>query len=309
MDERTLPPTLLQIEAQIIITGPFLPNETGAEIDVVMPDALRGVVYAFAEGDEENAGAFLGRFHVDSTPTPTKFRDNEGNEKNGFLITLITIDPISEAESEQILNATQSRWAVYLTPPVDRIAGIFDQLTEADKEAISEELRERFLPRPMPELTEEDKEGASPEVLKIWQAVREKQDDPESESAYDFSATLDWLYKRRSAARRDIITAESYINTNTVAAEKANAENEKLEKDGTLEEKRAKAMNGQREAVKTLSEQYGTEINNIALQIEKLQALQEAYVEKIEEYQQRAVTEIEERTKEPEPARTATRQP
>jgi tRNA uridine 5-carbamoylmethylation protein Kti12 len=160
----------------------------------------------------------------------------------------------------------------------------------------------------MPELTEDDKTGVSPEVLKIWQSFRTKQDDPEAEAARDFSSTLDWLYKRRSNNLRDIITAESHFDINAAAAEKANAENEKLEKDGTLEEKRVKAMDVQREAVKALVEQYVATINAIALQIEKLQALQEEYIEKIEEYQQQAVAKIEERIKEPEQTRTA-RQP
>ena len=155
--ERPPDPNSLLVEVQIIVTGPFMPGEAGAPTDVVRPDALRGVVYVFEEGTEDDAGLFLGRFNVVSDELPTaKFLDDEGNEKNSYRVTLVTVDPINDNEVEQIFDASRSRWAIYLTPPVDRVAGIFDQLTEEEKQAIPEELRARFQPRPMPELTEED---------------------------------------------------------------------------------------------------------------------------------------------------------
>jgi hypothetical protein len=39
-----------------------------------------------------------------------------------------------------------------MSPPVDRIAGFFDSLTEEEKQIIPQELRDRFQSRVMPEL-------------------------------------------------------------------------------------------------------------------------------------------------------------
>jgi len=279
MEERHLPPALQQVEARIIITGPFAPSDTGAATDdVVMPEALKGVVYVFEEkeGAGEDAGAFLGRFSVSSEPIATKFQDNNGNEKNGWRIALITIDPINEGEIETISAAAESRWAVYLTPPVNRIA---DQR------------------RPMPELEQEDKEGVDSRVVEIWKKYRETMDDPEAELAQDFSVLLDWLYQQRSTLNRDIRIVESDIDTYKTAKEKNDLENEKLEADCVLEEKRVEAMNVQRDAVKTLLEQYKTEINRIELRMEKLQTLITAYVAEMTSAQLLAVEKIEGRTK------------
>jgi len=293
-DEITLPPALLQVEAQLIITEPFMANDTGA---VVVPDQLRGIVYVFEEGGENNAGSFLGRFRVISdAPTPTKFRDNEGNEKGGYQVTLTTADPISDQEIDQILDASKSRWALYMTPPVDRVAGIFNKLTVEEQQAIPEEFLQ---PRPMPELSDEEIEGLDPKVVELWKLYRTTIDDPESESGREFAAALDWLYQQRSSLHRLIADAESDIATYKAAEEKNQIENEKLEEDCVLEEKRVAAMNVQRDHVKTLLEQYDAEINKIALQIEKLQVLGPAYVAKIAEYQLKAVEQIEAKVNSP----------
>ena len=298
MEESVLPPALQQVEVQIIITEPLQPNETGTATDVVSPETLRGVVYVFEEGTENNVGTFLGRFKVDSDiPTGTKFLDSEGNEKNGWRVTLVTIDPISADEIEQIWGAGESRWAIYMSPPINRVAGVFSQLTEEEKQMIPEEIRESFQPRPMPELQPEELEGVDPSVAEIWKKYREEMDDPESELAQDFSTLLDWLYQQRSSLHRDIRIAESDIETYKAAEEKNKTENEKMEVDCVLEEKRAEAMNIQRDAVKALLEQYESEINRITLLIEKLQAQAAVSVTGITDAQQKAAEIIEERTR------------
>jgi len=293
MDERTLPPALQQVETQIIITGPFAPSETGIATDVQLPATLNGVVYVFEDNAENHSGAFLGRFNVVGEPEPAKFPGDDENEKNGWRITLVTIDPISEGEIEQIFNASNSRWAIYMTPPVDRIAGIFSQLTVEEMQMIPEELREKFKPRPMPPLEPEDLEGISPDVVKIWEAYRSEWDDPEAEFARDFATLLDWLYQQRSGLIRDIRTAEANIETFKTATEKNGAENKKMEEDLALEEKKAAAMVTQRDAVKTLLDKREEGINATALQIEKIQTLSAAYVEGMTKYQLKLVEIIE----------------
>ena len=164
-DEQTRPPNpeAKLVKVQIIVTGRFWNPQTNRyeyPDDMARPDVLKGVVYVFAEGAEDDpsdAGLFLGRFKVESDELPTaKFLDDEGNERNSYRVTLVTTDPINDDEIGLIFDASGSRWAIYLTPPVDRVAGIFDQLTEEEKQAIPEELQARFQPRPMPELTDED---------------------------------------------------------------------------------------------------------------------------------------------------------
>ena len=300
--EITLPPALTQVEAQVILTSPFVPNETGIETDVVVPENLKGIVYVFEvfESSDETGvftvqepGTFLGRFRVETLPSPTKFPDDEGNEKNGFQVTLITADPISDQEIDRILDAIKSQWALYLTPPVDRGKGIFDQLTEEEKQIFPEELLEQFQARTMPELTEEETEGQSSEVIEMWNTIRAAMDDPESESGRNFSMALDWLYLQLNSLRRTIEIVESDIETYKAADEKAKIENEKLENDCLLEEKRVEAMNVQREHVKALKEQYDAEVNKMALQSEKLQTLIATYAAKIAEYQLKVVEKIE----------------
>ena len=292
MREVPLPPALPQVSVQVTITGPFVP---GAETEVVLPEHLRGVVYVFEENDEGLASTFLGRFTVDSEPTPTPFRDDEGNQKNGYRIPLITADSVGEWEIEQIFDAGRSRWSIFLFPPVDRIAGIFDQLTEEEKQGIPEDFWEQFQPRPMQELAEEDTDGVDTNVLAAWKQIRSTMDDPEADAAQDLAAMLDWLYERRSALRREKEATELDLITYDAAEEKAKAENEILESDGDLEEQRVGAMNVQRNAVRTQLEQIQTEIGKITLQIEKLQALNAAFVAKIAEYHAMAVEKIEEK--------------
>jgi len=298
LNEETLPPALPQVIAQIVITGP--PDESGVETDAAIPEYLKGVVYVFTEHNEENSSTFLGRFTVDSEPVPTPFSDRSGNQKSGFRITLITADPVSEEEIEQIFETGTSRWTVYLTPPVDRIAGIFDQLPEEERQAIHEKFGDRFQPRPMPELTEEEKEGVDPKVIEQWQLVRNAADDPEAEAAQDFATVLDWLYQWRSSVYRDIEITRSDIAVYQKSENNAQAENVKLAGDVDLEEKRVEAMNVQREAVKELLEQYQAVIDNTMLQIEKSQMLNSAYVAKIAEYYALAVEIMEGRAEKPE---------
>ena len=295
-NEITLPPTLIQVEARIIITGPFAQNESGEETDVVLPEILKGIVYVFEESTEDKKGSFLGRFRVSSVPEPTKFPDEEGNEKNGFHVTLITADPINDAEIDHIFDATKSRWAIYMTPPVDRVAGIIDLLTEEEKQTFPEELLELFQSRSMPELTEENKEGADPAVIEMLIKYRESIDDPESESGRDFSLALDWLYQRRSSLIRLIEEIESNIETYKTAEENIKSEIEKGEIDLAFEEKRVAAMNVQLDKVKSLLEQYKTEIDKMILHGEKLQYLSTTYAEKIAESQAKVVEKIERKT-------------
>jgi len=295
LTEEVLPPALPQVIAPIIITNPLVSSETGAATEVVLPEQLRGVVYAFEEGEEGNVVAFLGRFNVDTEPTPHPFLGSGGNQITGYRVTLVSADPIGAREVEQIFEAGHrgSRWAIFLTPPVDRIAGIFDQLTEEERGMIPEEFWERFQPRPMPELTEEEREGVDSAVLAAWERLRETIDNHEAEAAADFASMLDWLYQRRSSLLRDIEVAESNIETFRATEEQVQEENERLEADGDLEETRVEAMNIQRDTVRTLLEQYQEEVNRIMLLTEKLQTLNAAYLARIAEYQATAVEIME----------------
>ena len=146
-------------EVEIIVTSPFAPSEAGVPTDVVPPETLRGVVYVFREGAKDDLGdpgTFLGRFNVGNELKTRPFLDDEGNEKLGYRITLVSTDLINDDEVEQIFEACNSRWTIYTAPPVDRVAGIFDRLTEEEKQAIPEDMWAVFQPRPVPELAEED---------------------------------------------------------------------------------------------------------------------------------------------------------
>lgn len=298
VEEKTLPPALQQVESQITITGP--PDERGIESNAVDPDILEGVVYVFDEGVLEdgngnNTVVFLGRFNVEDKPGTTFFFDKERNQKTGYQVTLVTVDPISDVEIEKIFNASQSRWAIYMTPPVDRVAGIFDQLTEEEKQRFPAELLEKFQPRHMPELTDEEKEGVTPDVIAKWEQIRKNMDDPEAESAHDISLLLNGLYRQRSDTNRNIEIAQLDFDTYKAAEEKTKAENEALTEDCLLEEKRKDRMDVQRDAVKNLLEACEKEVAKLTVLIEKHQAMAAAYTAKITEYQLMVVEKIESR--------------
>ena len=300
VDEKTLPPALPQVEARVIITEPFEEGETTDT--VVMPATLRGIVYVFEEennSDENIAGVFLGRFNVNSEPIAAKFTDNEGNEKNGWRITMVTIDPISEKEIEQI-KISKSRWAIYMTPPVDRFLGVFNQLTDEEMQTIPDEIREKFQLRPMPELATEDLEGLDPRVVEIWKKYREEMDDPESERTQDYSTLLVWLYQQRNSLNREMEMIESYIKTHEEATKKNEENNKKLKSDCDLEEKRVTAMTQQRDAVGKLCEEYAAENNKQAALIETLHAQSKEYIDGIMDAQLKVIKKIEEQPKDSE---------
>ena len=293
IEEVTLPPALPQIRVRLIITGP--PDASGIETDATSPEHLRGIVYAFNETN--NGSTFLGRFSVDSgTIQTTKFSvDNGSGERDGYQITLISSDHLNSEEVTQIFDAGRARWAMYLTPPTDRVAGIFTQLTDDEKAMISAELLDRFQSRDMPELTDEEKQDVAPNVLAVWEKVRSGLDDPEAEWALDYAPALDWLYLWQGTLLRNIAATEVHIATNKFAEEKAKAENEKMTADCVLEEAGVARMEVQRDVVKGILEQYQEEVASMTLQTEKLQTLNEAFVAKIAEYQATAVESIEKR--------------
>ena len=333
VEDRTLPPALEQVIARVIITGPFAPSDTGADTDVAVPEALKGRVYVFEESDPNDpsrVGIFIGRFTVEGEPTERLFRDDTGNEKRGQQITLVTTEQISGQKIEQILAAARrSRWAIYLVPPVDRIAGIFDQLSEEDKKMIPAELQQQYQPRLMPELTDEEREDVIEElrqlaedpnedpaqrelyrkavetwqrdpsmVNEIWKLYRGIIDDPDAEFARDFSIELDWHYRQYRSLQQSLAAVQTDIMEFKKTAEKAHAENDKLRQDCELEEKRRDAMMLQRDTVGTLLGEYQAAIDNMVLQIEKLQTLAAAYVAQITEYQLKVVEKIEEQIRE-----------
>ncbi|MCL2005341.1 MAG: hypothetical protein FWG73_04165 [Planctomycetaceae bacterium] len=293
MDEETLPPALQQVITQIIITSPLVADDAGNRSHVAPPDALRGVVYVFSEPNENQAGAFLGRFHVDSEPTPTMFRGEEGNEYAGWRVRLVTSDPINDREIEKIFEASRQQWSVFINPPVDRVAGIFSELTEDEKQMIPTEFWDRFQPRPMPELTAIDTDGVSSNVLSAWEEIRAAMDDPEL--ARDFAMLLDWLYQHRSGTFRAIEVTKSDTETYLATAQRSQTESARLEnEDIPLEEKRVAMMRLQRDAAGNFLEQYVAEIARMELLIDKLQALASAYVAQIAEAQILASEKVEE---------------
>jgi len=332
VEESTLPPALDQVIATIIITGPFAPSDTGTDTDVVVPETLRGVVYVFEESgpdDPDHIGIFLGRFTVEGEPTERPFHDDADNEKKGQQITLVSTDSISNSKIDQIFDASQSRWAIYLTPPVDRIAGIFDQLTEDEKQMIPAELQQKYQSRPMPELTDEEKEALVEElrqlaedpneepeqrelyrkavetwqrdpskVNEIWELYWKSIDDPDDTFAQDLSVQLDWLYQQQGSLQRSKAAFQTDIEEFKGTVVKANTENEKLTQDCELEEKRRDAMMVQRNTVGALLEEYKAAIDKMVLQIEKLQALATAYVAQMTEYQLKVIEKIEEQIRE-----------
>ena len=300
VEEKTLPPALPQVEARVIITEPFEAGETTDT--VVMPATLRGIVYVFEEGnndDANSAGVFLGRFNVNSEPIAAKFTDDEGNEKNGWRITMVTIDPISEKEIEQI-KVSKARWAIYMTPPVDRFLGVFNQLTDEEMQTIPDEIREKFQPRPMPELEAEELEGLDPQVVEIWRKYREEMDDPESERTQDYSTLLVWLYQQRNDLNREMEMIESHIKTHIDATKKNEENNKKLESDCALEEKRVTAMTRQRDAVGNLRDEYAAENNKQAALVETLHTQSKEYISGIMDAQLKVIKKIEEQPKDSE---------
>jgi hypothetical protein len=292
--EETLPPALNQVIVQVLITSPLAAVDLGAQAEVVFPEHLMGVVHVFVEGEQAGEiGPFLGRFTVDSVPTAAQFRDDDGNQIAGYRVTLITADPVGNDEIELIFDATGSRWAIFLAPPIDRYAGIFDNLTEEQRQMIPPDMLDRFQPRPMPPLTEAETEGVPANVLAVWEAIRAKIDDPQAGVARDYTTMLDWLYEQLSMARRDIHGTDVDIKIFQEAKDRIDAENIKLRADGDLELKRVAAMEIQRDASKILLEQYQEEVNNLVLQIEKQETLNEFYVAKLAEYQALAVEIID----------------
>ena len=300
----TLPPALEQAEAQVVLTSPLIPDDTGALTKVAPPDTLRGVVYVFQEGisekgddeTEPTTGKFLARFSVRGTPVPRKFRNENGDEIDGWRVSMVTADPVSDTELDQIFAATGTnvRWAIYLTPPIDRVAGVINQLTEEEKKTILEKLLEKFQPRDMPELTDENKDGVDSAVLGIWERYRAQWDDPEAESANDFSTLLDWLYRQRADMLRAIKDTEADIAMFKTSEANLKAEAGKLEtQDIPLEVKRVAAMETQRDAVKDILEQYTAEADSSTLKIEKLQELMKMYTFGITEAHIKAAERIE----------------
>ena len=254
---RELPPALEQVVAQIVLTGPLVPDAAGALTSVAAPDSLRGVVYVFEESnaieedrDSSGGAAFLGRFTVAGTPVSTNFFDNDGNQVSGWRVTLITSDPLNNVEISRIgeasgrarLDRRQTSWAIYLAPPM--------------------------------------------------------LNDPDDESAQDFANMLDWLYRQRSNAIRDITVITAAIAAYDGALAQAIAENEILvRQDIPLEEKRVEAMETQRNAVATLLAQYEAEVARLESQIEELRTLLGTLVAGITEAQLQAAERIEEQVR------------
>ncbi|GHT21935.1 hypothetical protein FACS189419_03700 [Planctomycetales bacterium] len=106
---------LRQVDVALVITGPKSGTSTA------VPEGLRGIVYAFQEGTDTNPGVFLGRFAVNSSPAPAKYNDGAGNEQDGYQVSLITVDSISETEIKTIENAASAKWSILLIPPKDAV--------------------------------------------------------------------------------------------------------------------------------------------------------------------------------------------
>jgi hypothetical protein len=208
-------------------------------------------------------------------------------------MTMVTVDPISNREIEQI-KGSKSRWAIYMTPPADRLLGVFSHLTDEEMQTIPEEIREKLQPRPMPELEAEGLEGLDPQVVETWKKYRETMEDRESERAEEFSMLLVWLLQRRNNLNRNIEIIDSYIATHEEATKKNEENNKELEKDCALEEKRVAAMTVQRDAVRQLCKQYEEKNMKQALLIETLQAQCKDYIAGIMDAQLKVIKKIEE---------------
>ncbi|GHT45513.1 hypothetical protein FACS189454_05140 [Planctomycetales bacterium] len=114
---------LKQVEVRLVVTRPTVGE--GEQAAVAVPDAMKGVVYVFAENNANNnngKGKFLGRFIVNSAPSPTKYLDASGAEKNAYQVMLLSIDSINAAEMKAIDEAADLDWTVLLMPPSDQEA-------------------------------------------------------------------------------------------------------------------------------------------------------------------------------------------
>ncbi|GHT17888.1 hypothetical protein FACS1894189_4670 [Planctomycetales bacterium] len=271
--ERLIP--IKRVEVQLVVTGP-VENRNGTET-VLIPESLKGVVYAFREGADHIPDSFLGRFSVESPqPTKTKYLDAAGAEKDGYQITLATVDAVNEAEIQHIQESVSASWTVYLSLPPGTSEAVATQiLSDEEKEKILTELQQ----------------GQNAEVQKLWEKIRQAVDNPGKNS--DFSELLNWLYQWRSVLNRKMELTQSNIDTYKAAFQREETENKKLEEDVALEEKRVTAMTMNRDKVESVLDAYLAEIEQTNLMIEKLQEYNKFYVAKIAEYQLKVKNEIE----------------
>ncbi|MDR3234647.1 MAG: hypothetical protein LBT46_13470 [Planctomycetaceae bacterium] len=243
-DTRSVKP-LQQVEVLLVITEPLV--GAGANAVTAVPDALKGVVYAFKEGsgqnnEEQNSVFFLGRFTVTSAPMPTKYHDANGTEQNAYQVSLVTADPLSDDEIQDIRNADKAKWTLMLSPPKD---------------------------------------------------VASNETDGDPDKRRDAAVALDYVLKERSELNNTRETLNSYIQTSQEAAKASDSENNKMQQDIAMEEKRAEAMQKNREAVNKTLKEYETAIRDLTLQSEKLQVLQAAYLAKIAQAQLQVKKKIE----------------
>ncbi|MDR2762622.1 MAG: hypothetical protein LBB88_08490 [Planctomycetaceae bacterium] len=104
---------------------------------VIPPEKLGGVFYVFDEGNNANAGAFLGRFTINEPPMK--------KEKN-YAVTLKSATELKGDEINFIKSKMKSTWAIYSTMPRDRYDDIFDRIKKEDIDRIvpEEEMRKNL---------------------------------------------------------------------------------------------------------------------------------------------------------------------
>lgn len=120
------------VEVKLTVTGPII-EQDGKET-VIPPTDLKGVVYLFAEGGEESAGTFLGRFTV--------------AQVQGLQATLQAANDLNEAEVQLIERNRRGTWAVYSTVPKDRYRGLLDRMSPDELDRFFSPAQQKLLLEP-----------------------------------------------------------------------------------------------------------------------------------------------------------------
>lgn len=258
------------VEVKLTVTGPIV--DRGGNQEIVPPEDLKGIVYLFEEtvpaqqGDASNpdqqpvpgrAGAYLGRF---TTSQPQKVRD-------GYQVTLTAATDLSEDEIETIRASITDRatWAVYTVVPKDRLAGLFDTVSQEKLEAL------------------------------ISDADRRSKLADTARPLKDFDDLLTRLYQGRIVLQQTIDRSKRDIESLKVSETNADQEKKNLQTDIDFEKKRIGAMQNQVKVLQEKVDLYDEMITEIKKQIAGTQRQNEFYVAKIAEYQLHVVDLIEKR--------------
>ncbi|MDR0870303.1 MAG: hypothetical protein LBN39_05870 [Planctomycetaceae bacterium] len=248
------------LEVKLLITGPAVTDKDGAEA-VIPPEDLKGLVYVFDEGAKNedgmqaSGGTFLGIFTVEGAAAKVP--------QGGYQATLLSATELNETEVQRITKSAKpaSSWAVYVSMPQDRVKGIFDRLTDEQKEALK-----------IPE-----------ELSKADRTLK------------DFAELLSRNFALRVELKQNLAKAKLDIASLEKSLEIAKKEDLNLRKDIEFEKKRIAAMETQGKAIADKAAEYDEQIKTLNADIDKAQNRNEWYIARIAEYQLEVKKLIEQR--------------